>query len=107
MKPEGFIYNHGGFLMESILEQLYNGELHANPNFHTIIESYKQDRNKVYKGYEQFRAKLPEDLKDEFNKLMDAHLNLFPYELKQHFIDGFQIGVRMMAEVYACSAKQE
>lgn len=87
--------------MEKILEQLYNGNLYPYSKFQTAIEDYKANRDKAFKSYSAFIEKLPEELKDEFDELINSHLDLLPLELEQNFIDGFRIGVRMMAEVYA------
>lgn len=87
--------------MDKILEQLYNGELYPYYKFQTTIEVFKINRDKAFKSYSAFIAKLPEELKDEFDQLIDSHLDLLPLELENNFIDGFCIGVRMMAEVYA------
>lgn len=54
-----------------------------------------------------FIEKLPDELKDEFDELIDSHLDLLPLELEQNFIDGFRIGVRMMTEVYAAPLDEE
>ena len=93
--------------MEKILEQLYNGELYPYLNFQTTIEDFKVNRDKAFKSYSVFIAKLPEELKDEFDELIDSHLDLLPLELEQNFIDGFRIGVRMMTEVYSAPLDEE
>lgn len=86
--------------MKSILEQLYRGDLYPYSKFHTTIEDFKLHREKAVHSYSEFHSKLPEDLKEEFEILIDNHLNLLPYELQQNFIDGFCIGARMMTEVF-------
>lgn len=87
--------------MKSILEQLYNEEIYPYSTFKTTIEQFKVDRDKAFKTYSLFLEKLPEDLKDEFVKLIDNHLDLLPLELEQNFIDGFRIDIRMMSEVFS------
>jgi len=87
--------------MEKILEQLYKGELYPYSKFQTTIELFKINRNKAFKSYSIFLEKLPEELKNEFEELIDSHLELLPLELEQNFIDGFRIGAQIMAEVYA------
>lgn len=57
--------------------------------------------DKAFDSYSAFLAKLPDELKDEFIKFVDQHLDLLPLELEQNFIDGFRIGARMIAEVYS------
>ena len=82
--------------MEKILEQLYNGELYPYSKFQITMDEFKVNRDKAFKSYSMFIEKLPEELKEEFDQLIDSHLDLLPLELKQNFIDGFRIGVRMM-----------
>ena len=86
--------------MEKVLEQLYNGELYPFSKFQTVIEEYSENRNKAFQSYSVFIEKLPDDLKKEFQELIDAHIGLIPYEMEQNFIDGFRIGARMMTEVF-------
>lgn len=86
--------------MEKVLEQLYNGNLYPFSKFQTTIEQFKLNLDKSFEDYSVFLEKLPEELKDEFQNLMDCHLNLLSFELEQNFIDGFCIGARMMTEVY-------
>lgn len=93
--------------MGKILEQFYKGELYPYSKFQTTIEDFKVNRDKAFKCYSAFIEKLPEDLKDEFDELINSHLDLLPLELEQNFIDGFRIGVRIMTEVYATPMDDE
>ena len=91
----------------TIFKQLYNGELYPYSKFQTTIEDFKVNRDKAFKSYSVFIEKLPDELKDEFDELIDSHLDLLPLELEQNFIDGFRIGVRMMTEIYAALLDEE
>lgn len=93
--------------MKKVLEQLYNGELYPYSKFQTIIEEYQENRNKAFRSYSIFIEKLPDNLKKEFQELIDAHIGLMPYEMEQNFIDGFRIGVRMMTEVFITPTDNE
>ena len=93
--------------MKKILEQLYNGELYPNSKSQITVEDFKVNRDKAFKSYSTFIEKLPEELKEEFDELIDSHLDLLSLELEQHFINGFCIGVRMMTEVYAVPFDEE
>lgn len=86
--------------MKRILEQLYNGDLYPYSKFQTTIQEYRENREKAFASYTVFLEKLPSELKKEFNELIDEHLDLLPLEMEQNFLDGFCIGIRMMAEVY-------
>ncbi len=87
--------------MESILEQLYNGEIAPYSKYKLTFTQLKEKRDTAYHGYDAFLNKLPDGLKKEFRKLIDEHLDLLPLEMEENFMDGFRIGVRLMAEVFA------
>lgn len=91
--------------MKRILEQLYYGDLYPYSKFQTTIQEYKENRKKAFASYTDFLEKLPSELKKEFNELIDEHLDLLPLEMEQNFLDGFCIGMRMMAEVYTTSVE--
>lgn len=94
--------------MDSILGQLYKGELYPYSTFKPSVDGLKEDMDKAFDSYSAFLAKLPDDeLKDEFIKFVDQHLDLLPLELEQNFIDGFRIGARMIAEVYSVTLSDQ
>ncbi|MCI9274303.1 MAG: hypothetical protein HFE39_10195 [Clostridiales bacterium] len=86
--------------MKKILEQLYEGELAPHLEFAPTIQQYKENHALAFRSYHAFLEKLPKDLQYEFKQLIDQELSLLPFELEQTFIDGFSMGVRMMAEVF-------
>ena len=81
----------------TVLADLYNGK----------IAPYARDRsaqyNEVYQQFQEkrkaFCAKLPTDLMDEFDKLMDEHTDLLAIDGEDDFIEGFKLGVRIMEQV--------
>ena len=75
--------------MEKMLEQLYKGELYPYSKFQTTIEDLKVNRDKAFKSYSVFIEKLPDELKDEFDELIDSHLDLLPLELEQILLMAF------------------
>lgn len=87
-------------IVKKILEQLYNGNLYPFEKFQPAIEQFKIENDNAFQAYSAFLEKLPEELKEEFQNLMDSHINLLSLELEQNFIEGFCIGARMMTEVY-------
>ena len=93
--------------MQKILEQLYTGNLYPYSKFRTTIEQFRESRDKAYQLYTSFSEKLPEELREEFNELIDSQLDLLPFELEQNFIEGFCIGTRMMAEVYSAPINED
>ena len=86
--------------MSNVLDQLYKGNLYPYSRTKTTIEELKKNKDKALKEYTNFHEKLPGDLKEEFEKLMDDHFDVLAGDLEQNFIDGFRIGVRLMIEVF-------
>lgn len=89
--------------MERILKHLYHGTMYPYSKFKTTIDQYRSNREQAFQSYSLFLDKLPDNLKEDFNELIDSHLDLLPLELEQTFIDGFRIGVRIMTEVFLSS----
>lgn len=90
--------------MESILEKLYNGELHPGEGIRSVFEHYQSKREEAFESYESLMEKLPESLKEEFNEVMNRHVELIPLDYTQTFIDGFRLGALIMIEVYQKAA---
>ena len=60
--------------MQKILEQLYTGNLYPYSKFRTTIEQFRVNRDKAYRLYTSFSKKLPEELREEFNELIDSQI---------------------------------
>lgn len=85
-------------ILKSILEQLYCSEL--LPNLNKLTKQQLADHRKAYHSYDLFRQSLPQEQKEEFEKLIEEYLAVFSSDTVQSFTDGFSLGVRLMAEVY-------
>ncbi|WP_027399170.1 DUF6809 family protein [Anaerovorax odorimutans] len=88
--------------MESILLQLYNGEIFPAEQFRPKMEEYVKMRKEHYHNYEDFTKKLKEldpALYGQFIKIMDEQFCEIPLEISEMFIDGFKLGAKMMIEV--------
>ena len=92
--------------MSSILEQLYNGEILPVEQYTPKEQEYRKIHQAHYSHYEDFieiLGKLNPPLDKQFIQIMDEQLDEIPYEFSQTFIDGFRLGARIMAEVFACT----
>ena len=49
---------------------------------------------------EEFIQKLDENMQNEFYKIVERWINLYPMEIRDAYIKGYKMGVKMMAEVY-------
>ena len=70
------------------------------PNLNKLTKQQLADHRKAYHSYDLFRQNLPKEQQEEFEKLMEEHLEVFSSDTVQSFADGFRLGVRLMAEVY-------
>lgn len=86
--------------MKSILEQMYNGEMFPYGKFNAIVDEYKEDKTKAIQNYALYIEKLPENLRDEFEQVVDSYFDLLPLEMEKNFIIGFSIGARLMIEAF-------
>lgn len=81
----------------TVLADLYNGK----------IVPYARDRseraNIAFQQFQQnrdtFFSKLPEELRPEFEKLLEEHTDLLAIDGEDDFIYGFKLGVRIMEQV--------
>lgn len=86
--------------MNSIIEDLYNGDLCPCEQFKPILRRYREKREESFQGYEAFCEKLDKENVKEFEEIMEKHLELVSLEMEQVFSDGFKLGVKMMCEVF-------
>ena len=85
--------------MNTILQQLYNGEICMTEQYLPILEEYKAIRKKHMDHYKSFIKKLGSPLDTEFIKIMDEQFETVPLDFFQMFSDGFKLGAKMMIEV--------
>ena len=85
--------------MNTILQQLYNGEICLTEQYRTILEEYKAIRKKQMDNYKRFIEKLDSPLDKEFIKIMNEQFETAPLDFFQMFSDGFKLGAKMMIEV--------
>jgi len=83
--------------METILQQLFNGEIYPAEQFRPLVEEYMEIRKKQYEHYVDFIEKLKKlepPLHNKFIKIMDEQLDTVPFEISKMFIDGFRLSAK-------------
>lgn len=85
--------------MNTILQQLYNGEICLTEKYRPILEEYQAIRKKHMDHYKSFIEKLGSPLDKEFIKIMDEQFETVPLDFFQMFSDGFKLGAKMMIDV--------
>lgn len=85
--------------MNTILQQLYYGEICLSEQYSPVLEEYKAMRKRHMENYKGFIEKLGSPLDKEFIKIMDEQFETAPLDFFQMFSDGFKLGAKMMIEV--------
>ncbi|MCC8024904.1 MAG: hypothetical protein LIP16_06345 [Clostridium sp.] len=93
--------------MGKLLEQLYAGELQPCDRVSHDNEAYRALCRESLEEIERFCDKLDEELKMEFNDMMEHYLELTYMEKAQTFGDGFRIGAGLMCEVFYENNKEQ
>ncbi len=86
--------------MKNILEQLYHGEISPASVYKAPTEKTKGTYETTHIKKNDFLQKLPHELKQDFQSLIESYYHLSDLENEEAFLDGFRLGVRLMAEVY-------
>ncbi|MGI6013242.1 MAG: DUF6809 family protein [Oscillospiraceae bacterium] len=89
--------------MKSILSQLYYGNLAPMEQCFPKNKEHKKACQKHCQHYETFSEKLGAldfSLQKEFTDIIDEQVSTACLELEESFIYGFQLGARMMVELY-------
>lgn len=94
-------------MVNTILQQLYNGEICISEQYRPVLEEYKEIRKRHIEDYKGFIEKLDSPLDKEFVKIMDDQFETLPLDFFQMFSDGFKLGVKMMIEVLYSEDKKE
>lgn len=86
--------------MSSILKDLYEGNINPYAEMKIALDEYALELREMTKTEENFIKKLDEDMQNDFYKIIERWISLYPLELRDAYIKGYKLGVKMMAEVY-------
>lgn len=95
--------------MDYILDKLYHGELHPEAQYRPKLEAHIDLCRRQQASYHAFAerlAKIDPALRKEFLDLMEGYLDTARLDLCEAYMDGYCLGVRMMAEVYSRSGPE-
>lgn len=88
--------------MDNLIRQIYGGFDRFPADLIGIdAPQYNKARDKGYTLYGAFKAKLPLELVEELDKLMESQLELVAAGMGEGFTDGFRMGARLMIEILA------
>ncbi len=86
--------------MSNILKDLYEGNINPYAEMKIDLDEYGLELREMTRFEEEFIQKLDENMQNEFYKIVERWINLYPMEIRDAYIKGYKMGVKMMAEVY-------
>lgn len=88
--------------MDNLIKQIYGGFDRFPADLMGIdAPEYIQARDKGYTLYGAFKTKLPLELVEEFDRLMESQLEIVATGMEEGFTEGFKMGARLMIEILA------
>ena len=93
--------------MGKILDMLYAGELHPADSVIQGCEEYDEMCRESLKEMERFTERLDEDMRAEFDTLMEHYLELTFMEKSHTFSHGFRLGAGIMCEVFCENGRDQ
>ena len=86
--------------MKKILKPLFDGEYVPMEHIRPQDKLYSTKSRLETKVEASLREKLPEQFKEDFEKVILAKEELAMLEVDAAYLEGFRLGVRMMTEVF-------
>ena len=86
--------------MKSSIGELYYGNLYPFLTYKPALEETARLFKAAGGRYDRFRARLPEEMREPFDALLEDKSTMLLSEMEESFIDGFRIGARLMMEVF-------
>lgn len=85
--------------MESVLEDLYNGDICPTAQFRYTVDNIKTKWEKLNEAELSFIDNLPTPMKQQFDDIMDNRLDMASLDLSQAYVEGFKMGAKVLIEV--------
>ena len=96
--------------MNSVLQQLYNGELCPAEQYQplqTENQNMRLEHSRHYTDFINVLRQLEPPLDKRFIEIMDEQLDTIPLDFSSMFIDGFCLGAQMMIEILGSRQNKE
>ena len=87
--------------MQKIIEQLYYGEINVAEYFNPLKkEPFAEALAKGRASEEAFHEKLPDDMKHDFELVLQNRIDSASMEYVNVFSEGFRLGARVMLDIF-------
>lgn len=85
--------------MQSVIEQIYSGELCPAERSKVCITEFYTVKNAAVQAHDDFEEKLCQSMKEKLDKYLSKESDVTAYHMEQAFSDGFRLGAQLMLEV--------
>jgi len=85
--------------MDSILNQLYRGEIHPEENYRPVMPELIEMRREFVKHRDALLAELDENRRKKVMSLLEERTLVSSYELEDAYVQGMKLGARMAVEL--------
>lgn len=92
--------------MKNAIENLFCGNIAPSEQMRPPPEHRRKTRL-FADAADGLAAKLPETLRDEFQKVLSSHAEIFSIEVTQAFVEGFRLGVCLVTEALYGGEKED
>ena len=99
MAPYGAMMKGVKAFMESLLEQLYDGNIRPAEKHYPQNKTHKKLIDACLEKNQAFRDSLPPELLRVYDDVEDANLALAYENNRLDFVDGFRLGARIMIQI--------
>ena len=83
--------------MESILNQLYRGEIHPEETYRPVLPELIEVRKEFISHRDAVLAQLDEQTREKVRDLLDKRTLVSAYEMEDAYVQGMRLGARMTA----------
>lgn len=85
--------------MESVIEDLYNGDLCPSSQFHYTLDDIRKKWEELDQVETDFMDNLSEPMQEQFDNILDRRLEMANLDLTQAYVEGFKLGAKLLIEV--------
>ncbi len=85
--------------MDSILNQLYKGEIHPEENYRPVMQELLDMRREFAEHREKLLSELDEQTQEKVRELLEERTFVSSYEIEDAYVQGMKLGARMAVEL--------
>ena len=81
--------------MDSILNQLYRGEIHPEETYQPVMTELIEVRDAFIAHRDALLAELDEEIREKVQELFEERTFVSSYEIEDAYVQGMKMGARM------------